>query len=325
MASATQAPRRAPEHRPRTSARPRVDAEVLARLELALLATPPFRTPQAGRRAPMPECPGRAWIMGVPVDAVTQRQTVDRVFAALEWGRGGWVMTPNLDILRTCQRDAELRGFARTADLVVADGQPVVWASRIAGSPLPERVAGSDLIVPLCRMAARAGRSVFLLGANPGTADAAAERLAAEAPGLRVAGTHCPPFGFEECEDERALIRRRLLDARPDIVLVALGAPKQERLIRELRPLLPRAWFFGVGISLSFVTGEVRRAPALLRAAGLEWAHRLAQEPRRLCSRYLRDGLPFAARLGLWALRRRLAPDLRRRRGAPAAAARMAG
>jgi N-acetylglucosaminyldiphosphoundecaprenol N-acetyl-beta-D-mannosaminyltransferase len=244
--------------------------------------------------------------MGVPLDAVTRRQTLDRVFASLQQGRGGWVVTPNVDILRRCRHDQELREAARTADLVLADGQPLVWASRIAGTPLPERVAGSDLVVPLCRMAARAGRSVFLLGGNPGTAEAAAARFEEAARGLRIAGTYCPPIGFQSSPAERTEIRRLLLDARPDIVLVALGAPKQERLIRELRPLLPSAWFFGVGISLSFVAGDVRRAPPLVRAAGLEWAHRLIQEPRRLWTRYLRDGLPFAARLGLWALRRRL-------------------
>jgi N-acetylglucosaminyldiphosphoundecaprenol N-acetyl-beta-D-mannosaminyltransferase len=253
------------------------------------------------------DCPGRTWVMGVPVDAVTQRQALDRVFAALEWGRGGWVLTPNLDILRQCQRDEELRDVARRADLVLADGQPLVWASRIARDALPERVAGSDLVVPLCRMAAVARRSVFLLGASPGTADAAAERLTEEAPGLRIAGTHCPPMGFEESAEELAIIRERLLDARPDIVLVALGAPKQEQLIRQLLPVLPSSWFLGVGISLSFITGEVRRAPAVLRVAGLEWMHRLLQEPGRLWSRYLRHGLPFAARLATWALRKRIA------------------
>lgn len=311
MATRTQADQLVP-----TAAPAKASERVLAQLEDALLRTPAFEPRPAGRVHPMPPCPGRAWIMGVPVDGVTQRQTLDRVFAALEWGLGGWVMTPNLDILRQCRQDAELRRFARRADLVLADGQPLVWASRIAGDALPERVAGSDLVVPLCRMAARAGRSVFLLGGNPGTAEAAAERLAAEAPGLRVAGTHCPPFGFEDREPDLALIRRRLLDARPDIVLVALGAPKQERLIRQLRPLLPAAWFFGIGIGLSFVAGEVRRAPAPLRATGLEWVHRLVQEPRRLASRYLRHGLPFATRLGLWALRKRLALGAPRAGGA---------
>jgi N-acetylglucosaminyldiphosphoundecaprenol N-acetyl-beta-D-mannosaminyltransferase len=283
---------------------PRADTAALAGLETALLRTPAY-TPRPQRR-PMPACPGRAQLMGIEVDAVTQRQTLDRIFASLDWGIGGWVVTPNLEILRQCRRDAEMRGYAHAADLVLADGQPLVWASRISGEPLPERVAGSDLVVPLAQMAARAGRSVFLLGGNPGVADAAAERLRELAPGLIVAGTHCPPFGFEDDEAAVACIERELLEAQPDIVLVALGAPKQERLIATLRPAHPRTWFLGVGITLSFVTGDVERAPAALRGAGLEWLHRLVQEPRRLCRRYLRDGLPFAARLGLWALRRRM-------------------
>jgi N-acetylglucosaminyldiphosphoundecaprenol N-acetyl-beta-D-mannosaminyltransferase len=147
---------------------------------------------------------------------------------------------------------------------------------------------------------------VFLLGGDPGVAEAAADRLQERHPGLRIAGTHCPPVGFERAPERLREIDVALERARPDIVFVALGFPKQERLILRLRPLLPQAWFVSCGISLSFVSGNVSRAPAWLQRCGLEWLYRLVQEPRRLARRYLLQGIPFMARVLAGSLRRRL-------------------
>jgi N-acetylglucosaminyldiphosphoundecaprenol N-acetyl-beta-D-mannosaminyltransferase len=247
-----------------------------------------------------------ASLLGLSLDAITERQVLDRIFASLDWGRGGWVITCNLEILRQFTVNPELRPVFAEADMVVADGMPLVWASRIARDPVPERVAGSSLIFPLCGMAALGRRSVFLLGGNPGTADAAARVLTQRYPGLEVAGTLCPRFGFERDPAQIESIRDALRGANPDLVLVCLGAPKQEHLIRLLRRELPGAWFFGLGISFGFVSGEVRRAPLRLQNLGLEWFHRMVQEPGRLVRRYLIDGIPFAGRLGLHALGRRV-------------------
>jgi N-acetylglucosaminyldiphosphoundecaprenol N-acetyl-beta-D-mannosaminyltransferase len=136
--------------------------------------------------------------------------------------------------------------------------------------------------------------TVFFLGGNPGAAERAADELARRQPELKVAGIHCPPFGFDKDAAELARIRQMLAEARPDIVYVGLGFPKQERLIEKLRPSLPKAWFLGIGISFSFVAGQVKRAPRFMQRLGLEWVHRLAQEPGRLLKRYLIHGIPFA-------------------------------
>jgi N-acetylglucosaminyldiphosphoundecaprenol N-acetyl-beta-D-mannosaminyltransferase len=244
--------------------------------------------------------------MGLRLHALSQSDCVVHVMRELASSRPGWVLTVNLDILRRWRLDGEFRSLVEGATLRLADGMPLVWASRIAGEPLPERVAGSDLIWSLSQAAAQDRRSLYLLGGNPGSAAAAAGVLAERYPGLRISGTHCPPMGFESDPAQLRAIHASLLLAQPDLVLVALGSPKQDRLIAQLRPLLPRAWWVGVGISFSFVSGEVRRAPAWARRCGLEWLHRLTQEPGRLARRYLVHGLAFAARLFAWALAARL-------------------
>ena len=237
------------------------------------------------------------YLKGVQIHAVTEEQAVDHVVNSLEQRRGGWVVTPNLDHLRRLARDQKLSAFYRHATLVVADGMPLVWASRIQGTPLPSRVAGSDLISSLSGAAAKHQKSIYLLGGDPGTAEGAADALRRRFGDVRIAGTYCPPVGFDEDPAEMRKVIAHLKEADPDIVYVALGSPKQEWLIGELRGYLPRAWWLGIGISFSFISGQLRRAPLWMQRTGLEWVHRLCQEPRRLAKRYLVHGLPFAGLL----------------------------
>jgi N-acetylglucosaminyldiphosphoundecaprenol N-acetyl-beta-D-mannosaminyltransferase len=248
---------------------------------------------------------GRVRLAGIEFDALSEEETVSSALGELRRGRGGWILPVNLDVLRLATSSPETRELLSEPDVVVADGQPLIWASRLQGARLPDRVAGSNLIWSLSGEAARVGRSVFLLGGDPGAAETAAERLRARHPGLLVAGVCCPPYGFERDVAELDRIVREVRAATPDIVFVGLGFPKQEHLIRLLRPHLPGTWFVSVGISISFAAGRVRRAPRWMQRLGLEWIHRLAQEPRRLASRYLVHGLPFAARLLLQAAARR--------------------
>jgi N-acetylglucosaminyldiphosphoundecaprenol N-acetyl-beta-D-mannosaminyltransferase len=174
----------------------------------------------------------------------------------------------------------------------------LIWATRVAGTALPERVAGSDLIWSVSEAASHRDISVFLLGGNPVVAERAASALLKRYSGLEIVGTLCPPFGFEDDVKELNRIQREVKEAAPQIVFVGLGFPKQDLLIARLREILPCVTFMGVGISFGFVAGELRRAPSWTQGLGLEWLYRLQQEPRRLGRRYLVRGMPFA----LWLL-----------------------
>ncbi|HXE53842.1 MAG TPA: WecB/TagA/CpsF family glycosyltransferase, partial [Tepidisphaeraceae bacterium] len=229
--------------------------------------------------------------------ALTEAQVIAHILDELDMGRGGVVVTPNLDHLRRYCHDLTFGAIIAEADLIVADGMPLVWASRLQATPLPERVPGSNLISSLSAAAGAKGRSIFLLGGDPGTAEGAAAVLQKKYPSCIVAGWHFPPFGFQDDPKQMAEIVQKLSDAKPDIVYVALGSPKQEKLIGQLRPILPNSWWLGVGNSFSFLAGHVKRAPVWMQHIGAEWLHRLAQEPRRLFRRYLIIGVPFAASL----------------------------
>jgi N-acetylglucosaminyldiphosphoundecaprenol N-acetyl-beta-D-mannosaminyltransferase len=240
----------------------------------------------------------RVCLMGAEIAAVTEAQAVRAIVEATNARRGHWTITANLDHLRLYRAHPVARGLFEDADLVVADGMPLIWASHLAGEPLPERVSGSDMIWSLCEAASARGQSIFLLGGDPGVAERAARVFRARYPDLEIAGTAYPSVGFENDERELERVRREVSEAAPQIVLVALGFPKQDLLIRILRRSLPNASFLGVGISLSYVTGDLSRAPDWLCRIGLEWAYRLAHEPTsRLVRRYLIDGMPFALQL----------------------------
>src|SRR5689334_14038315 len=159
----------------------------------------------------------RVDVMGLAVDRVSEADAIQRAVDGLQMRRGGWICTANLDILRHVVREPPLRELVDDADLIVADGMPLVWASRLQGEPVPERVTGSSLISTLPAAAADVGASIFLLGGNPGMAEVAAQRLVEQSPSLVVAGTHCPPMGYERSDGQFEAIERAVTRAAPDI------------------------------------------------------------------------------------------------------------
>jgi N-acetylglucosaminyldiphosphoundecaprenol N-acetyl-beta-D-mannosaminyltransferase len=235
-------------------------------------------------------------LFGMEIDPLRMPQAVKQVMAWVEAGeqRCRYVVTPNVDHAVMFQENAALRDAYRDAALVLADGAPVIWASRLLRRALPGRVAGSDL-TPAIFAAAKKSRPLrtFLLGAGPGVAKRAAERIEARWSGVQVVGTYSPPLWFERNDSENAAIIERINAVSPDLLVLGLGAPKQELWIQRFAPQLKASVALCVGATIDFLAGEKSRAPRLLQHVGLEWLHRVATEPRRLFRRYARDAWIF--------------------------------
>jgi len=230
--------------------------------------------------------PVRVW--GLPLAPVTFDRALDRIDQLIAAGRPSLVITANLNYAMLVDADPRLRTVTDRAGLVLADGMPLVWWSKLGPRPLPERVAGSDLIYSLCERAARRGYGVYLLGAGPGIADEAAAKLVAKYPGLRIVGVECPPFRKLSADEDREQIAR-IRTARPDILVVAFGQPKGEFWIDERLDRLGVPVCVQVGATLDFVAGRMKRSPKWMQKTGVEWVYRMLQEPRRLAKRYLNN------------------------------------
>ena len=179
----------------------------------------------------------------------------------------------------------------RGQDLILTDGKPLIWIAKRQGMRIREKVSGSDLFPRLCELAAQKNYRVFLLGAAEGVADRAADRLREKIPGLQISGTFSPPMGFEKKEDEIEGIIRRINDAGTDILAVALGSPKGEKLIYRIRERIQAPLSISIGATLDFIAGNVKRAPRWMSDRGLEWLFRITQDPRRMIRRYGNDAV----------------------------------
>jgi N-acetylglucosaminyldiphosphoundecaprenol N-acetyl-beta-D-mannosaminyltransferase len=227
-------------------------------------------------------------IMGLPLNSVTLSEAVDELEKLVLSGDTHQVCTVNLDIWLNALADPHLHRITAGCSFVVPDGMPLVWASKLLGCPLAERVTGVDLVPRLAELSAKKGYRIFLLGGRPGVAERAKELLERNYPGTQIVGTFSPA---EEnlIRMDHAEILNRVHEAKPDILLVAFGNPKQEKWIWMHRKRLGVPLSMGVGGSFDILVGDARRAPRWMQRCGLEWAVRFLQEPSRLGPRYLRD------------------------------------
>ena len=232
-------------------------------------------------------------ILNCEFSAVTLEETVDWARDWIQSGRRGYVCTVNVAILMMMRADPNLQRFVDGASLVVADGQPLVWASHFQSDTLPERVTGVDLVDQLCALAAKEGFGVYFLGARREVIDTAVSRLKVRHPGLVVSGIADGYFDSEEAP-ERA---RAVHESGAKLLLVGMGVPRQEEFIESQWDELGISLAIPVGGSFEVIAGTARRAPVFLQRVGMEWAFRLAQEPRRLWKRYLVTNTQFVFHL----------------------------
>jgi N-acetylglucosaminyldiphosphoundecaprenol N-acetyl-beta-D-mannosaminyltransferase len=243
----------------------------------------------------------RVHIASLALDPLTMREAVHRI-CSLAMGKNRHakiVATANAQFAQIAGTNPHFHDILHRAEIVVADGMSIVGASRLLRHPLPERVAGIDLVKQLCCEAAKADLSVYFLGGKPRTAIRAAQNLKGEIASLRVVGADCPPFGFEHDSVESAAVIRRISNAAPDILFVGLGAPKQEYWMEAYSNTLPVKVMIGVGCTFDVLSGDLPRAPLWMQHAGLEWLFRLAREPGRLWRRYLVGNARFVEMV-LW-------------------------
>lgn len=238
----------------------------------------------------------RIQLFNYEIDALRMNEAVDLVLGWLAEDSMAcrFVVTPNVNHTVLLQEHKGLQNVYDDASLILADGFPLILASRLLKKPLPERVAGSEL-VPILFAAANADRKqrVFLLGAAEGVGERAAKAIHARYDGVEVVGIYSPPFGFEKNEEQNRLIIQRINDVQPDLLILGLGAPKQELWIHRHREQISVKVAFCVGATIDFLAGEKPQAPVWMRRTGLEWIHRILSEPKRLLGRYIHDARVF--------------------------------
>ncbi len=229
----------------------------------------------------------RIKFLNTHVDNLTMEEAVREAKRLILDGRNSYVVTPNVDHIVKIEHDGLFRDIYEKADLVLTDGKPLIWMSRWMGAPIKEKISGSDYFPEVCRMAAKEGFSIFLLGAAEGVAKKAAVNLMKKYKNLKIAGVYSPSYAFENDVEEIAHIIKKINTAKPDILCIGLGTPKQEKFYHRYKDQLKVPLTLHIGATIDFEAGVVKRAPKWISYMGLEWLYRLLKEPRRLYKRYL--------------------------------------
>ena len=235
-------------------------------------------------------------LFGIKIDAIRMNEAVEslRTWISEDAGVCRYVVTPNVDHTILLQENEDLVKSYDEAHLILADGHPIVWASRLLKQPLPERVAGSELVPAMFDSYNENGKlRVFLLGAQPGVGAIAAANMKKQWPNVETVGVDSPPMGFEKDPEENNYILGRIALCRPDVVVVGLGAPKQEIWVNRHYKQMNAKAALCVGATIDFLAGEQKRAPVWMQKGGVEWLHRMCSQPKRLVKRYAKDAWIF--------------------------------
>ena len=220
---------------------------------------------------------------------VNRRELLSMAVKDVESHKGSCLVFLNVDVVMKIERDSYLKKIVEEADYVVADGMPLVWISKLYGRPLREKISGSDFVPALCRYAEENHKTLFFAGGTERALEDARKNLESTYPDIEIAGTYSPPLGFEKHSEEIFRMNEAIKNARPDILVVCLGCPKQEKYIYENYKKYDAGISVCAGATIDFLSGRVRRCPAWMSRCGLEWLYRFSREPRRLFKRYFID------------------------------------
>lgn len=235
----------------------------------------------------------RMRFMNIDIDNVTMKEAIEYIMDCIEKKEHMYVVTPNVDHIVQLQNNPALLDAYKNSGLVVTDGTPLIWISKLYGTPIREKICGSDLTPLLIEEMWRRDKSIFLLGAMPGVGDMAANELRRRHPGIRIAGIYSPPRGFENDAEEMERVLDVLNASGADALFVGLGAPKQELFMYRNKDKYNIPASLGIGATIDFLAGEIKRAPKWINIIGFEWLYRILQDPKRLIKRYLVDDMKF--------------------------------
>lgn len=218
-------------------------------------------------------------------------ETIEAIEQMIAADKKSYIVAINVDVVMKIENDPHLKKIVDSADMVLVDGKPLVWISKLHGKPLKAKISGSDLVPLLCERAAEKGYTIFIIGGKDGIAEMAKEKLESKFPKIRIVGTYAPSFGFEKDENELNYINQMISKTKPDLLIACFGCPKQEKWIHENIDNYEAKVSICAGATVDFLAGNVKRAPHWMSEHGLEWFYRFLQEPKRMFRRYFIDDL----------------------------------
>lgn len=228
-------------------------------------------------------------LLNTYVNNVTLEETVECIEKLIAEKKKAYIVPINVDVVMKIEKDKYLKEIADNADMVLVDGQPLVWVAKWHKKPVKAKISGSDLVPYLCKVAAKKNYSIFIIGGKDGIAEKAADKLRVDIPEINIVGTYAPPFGFEKDEEELSKINKMISDVHPDLLITCFGCPKQEKFIYENYQKYDALVSICAGATVDFLAGNIKRAPKWMSKCGLEWLYRFFKEPKRLFKRYFVD------------------------------------
>ena len=228
-------------------------------------------------------------LLNTYVNNLTMNETIEEIEQMIHQKEKKYIVAINVDVVMKIEEDSYLKQITDNADMVLVDGKPLIWISKLHKNPVKAKISGSDLVPLLCALSAKKGYSIFIIGGKDGIAQKAKLRLEEQYPDIKIVGTYAPPFGFEHNENELTIINQMISEKNPDLLIACFGCPKQEKWIYENYKKYNAKISICAGATVDFLAGNVNRAPRWMSEHGLEWFYRFLQEPKRMFKRYFID------------------------------------